>query len=85
MPEGEMFDMVSDEPEQEYLPELSVEKVKHAIQELPDGYRSVLSLYLMEGYDHQEIAEIMKITESTSKSQLNRAKNRLRELLLKKI
>ncbi len=85
MPEGEVFDVAADEPEQEYLPELSVEKVRHAIQQLPDGYRSVLSLYLMEGYDHQEIAEIMKITESTSKSQLNRAKNRLRELLLKKI
>jgi DNA-directed RNA polymerase specialized sigma24 family protein len=40
---------------------------------------------LLEGYDHQEIGEIMGITESTSKSQLNRAKNKLKELLLKKI
>jgi DNA-directed RNA polymerase specialized sigma24 family protein len=42
----------------------------------------VLSLYLLEGYDHQEIAEIMHITESTSKSQLNRAKAKLREMLV---
>jgi len=63
---------------------LTVDRVKRSIEQLPDGYRSVLSLYLLEGYDHQEIAEIMGITESTSKSQLNRAKSKLRELLTKK-
>ncbi|MFZ2906485.1 MAG: RNA polymerase sigma factor [Cyclobacteriaceae bacterium] len=84
LPEDKNFD-VAEEPEGEYMPELSVDKVKGAIQELPDGYRSVLSLYLLEGYDHQEIGEIMGITESTSKSQLNRAKNRLKELLTKKV
>jgi len=59
----------------------SVEKVKSAIESLPDGYRTVLSLYLLEGYDHGEIAEIMGITESTSKSQFNRSKKKLKELL----
>jgi RNA polymerase sigma-70 factor (ECF subfamily) len=59
----------------------SVEKVKSAIQALPDGYRTVLSLYLLEGYDHGEIAEILGISESTSKSQLNRSKKKLKELL----
>ncbi|MFM8834647.1 MAG: RNA polymerase sigma factor [Cytophagales bacterium] len=59
----------------------SVEKVKAAIAALPDGYRSVLSLYLLEGYDHSEIAEILGITESTSKSQFNRSKKKLKELL----
>jgi RNA polymerase sigma-70 factor (ECF subfamily) len=58
-----------------------VEKVRAAIEALPDGYRSVLSLYLLEGYDHGEIAEILGITESTSKSQFNRAKKKLKELL----
>jgi RNA polymerase sigma factor (sigma-70 family) len=82
--ESEDFDVPIEEPEEEYLPELSVGKVKHCIDLLPVGYRSVLSLYLIEGYDHQEIAEIMGITESTSKSQLNRAKNKLKELLLGK-
>jgi DNA-directed RNA polymerase specialized sigma24 family protein len=40
-------------------------------------------LYLLEGYDHGEIAEILGITESTSKSQFNRSKKKLRELLEK--
>lgn len=59
----------------------TVEKVRSAIQKLPDGYRMVLSLYLLEGYDHVEIAEILGISESTSKSQFNRSKKRLREIL----
>ncbi len=59
----------------------TVEKVKRAIELLPDGYRMVLSLYLLEGYDHKEIAEIMNITESTSKSQFNRSKKKLKEIL----
>jgi RNA polymerase sigma-70 factor (ECF subfamily) len=83
MQDNEEFDIPIEEPEEEYLPDLSVSKVKRCIELLPDGYRSVLSLYLLEGYDHQEIGEIMGITESTSKSQLNRAKNKLKELLVK--
>lgn len=59
----------------------TVEKVREAIEALPDGYRTVLSLYLLEGYDHGEIAEILNITESTSKSQFNRSKKKLKELL----
>jgi len=54
--------------------------LRRCIQELPDGYRVVLSLYLLEGYDHLEIAGIMGISESTSKSQYSRARQRLREL-----
>jgi RNA polymerase sigma factor (sigma-70 family) len=84
MPEDEEFDIPAEASDQEYMPELSVDKVRQTIQQLPDGYRSVLSLYLLEGYDHQEIGEIMGITESTSKSQLNRAKSKLKELLLRK-
>jgi len=60
----------------------TVEKVKRAMDRLPHGYRVVLSLYLLEGYDHGEIAEILGISESTSKSQFNRSKKKLRELLL---
>jgi RNA polymerase sigma factor (sigma-70 family) len=59
----------------------TVERVNAAIQRLPDGYRMVLSLYLLEGYDHGEISEILGITESTSKSQFNRSKKKLKELL----
>jgi RNA polymerase sigma factor (sigma-70 family) len=81
IPEEEHFDVPAPEEEETYMPGLTVDNVKRAMESLPDGYRSVLSLYLLEGYDHQEIGEIMGITESTSKSQLNRAKKKLKELL----
>jgi RNA polymerase sigma factor (sigma-70 family) len=57
--------------------DLRVEEVKEAIERLPDGYRVILSLYLLEGYDHDEIAEILSINSSTSRSQLSRAKQKL--------
>ncbi|MEJ1241766.1 sigma-70 family RNA polymerase sigma factor [Chryseolinea sp. T2] len=81
IPENEDWDIAEPESDVSYRGELTVERVKKGISQLPDGYRNVLSLYLIEGYDHQEIAEIMGFTESTSKSQLNRAKAKLRELL----
>ena len=81
-PNDEKWDVKEEEPIDifESYP-FTVEKVRSAIRELPDGYRTVLSLYLLEGYDHGEIAEIMGITESTSKSQFNRSKKKLKELL----
>jgi len=57
--------------------DVKVEEVKEAIERLPDGYRVILSLYLLEGYDHDEIAEILSISSSTSRSQLSRAKQKL--------
>ena len=59
----------------------NVEQVRDAIGRLPDGYRAVLSLYLLEGYDHGEIGEILGISESTSKSQFNRSKKKLKAIL----
>jgi RNA polymerase sigma factor (sigma-70 family) len=64
------------------VPGLSVEKVQHAMEELPEGYRVIFSLYLLEGYDHAEISEIMGISEATSKSQYSRAKQRIKEIIL---
>ena len=52
-----------------------------AICELPDGCRTILNLYAFEGYAHKEIAELLHITESTSKTQYRRAKKLLRDLL----
>jgi RNA polymerase sigma factor (sigma-70 family) len=52
------------------------------IEKLPDGYRVILTLYLLEGYDHSEISQILGISESTSKSQYSRAKGKLRNILL---
>ena len=57
--------------------DVKVEEVKEAINRLPDGYRIILSLYLLEGYGHGEIAEILSISSSTSRSQLSRAKQKL--------
>ena len=59
----------------------TIEKVKKAIGSLPNGFRLVLSLYLFEGYDHQEIANILGISEVTSRSQYKRGKSKLLELL----
>lgn len=61
--------------------DLAVEHIKEGIAQLPTGYRLVISLYLLEGYDHKEIAEVLNITVSTSKSQYNRAKSKLKENL----
>jgi len=63
--------------------DVKVEEIKEAIEKLPDGYRIILSLYLLEGYDHDEIAEILNITSSTSRSQLSRAKQKLVQELKK--
>ncbi len=74
-------DLAAEMPDDDEELQLEVSRVHKAIQELPDGYRVVLTMYLLEGYDHGEIAEALHISESTSKSQLNRAKNKLREKL----
>jgi RNA polymerase sigma factor (sigma-70 family) len=58
-----------------------VAKIREAVQKLPEGFRVVLSLALFEGFDHEEIAMILKISESTSRSQLARAKKKLMEYL----
>jgi len=61
--------------------DFQLDRVRQAIENLPDGYRTVLSLYLLEGYDHGEISEILEISEATSKSQYSRAKQRVRQML----
>lgn len=64
---------------------LDLELIRDSIQMLPEGYRVIFSLYLLEGYDHQEISEIMGISVSTSKSQYNRAKKKLKDLISDKL
>lgn len=70
------------EEEEEIIYE--TEKIFKAIEMLPDGYRVILTLYLLEGYDHSEISQILGISESTSKSQYSRAREKLRNILSKK-
>lgn len=60
---------------------LDVKLIHNAIKKLPEGSRVIVNLYLFEGYRHSEIAEILEITESTSKSQYNRGKILLRKEL----
>jgi RNA polymerase sigma-70 factor (ECF subfamily) len=60
---------------------ITLQDVKQAIDDLPDKYQYVLMLYLIEGYDHQEISEILNITEVASRTQLSRGKVKLQELL----
>lgn len=55
--------------------------VLNAMQQLPDGYRNVFNLYVFEGYQHKEIAEILGVSESTSKSQLLKARKFLQKLI----
>lgn len=59
----------------------TVERIKSVMRQLSDGYRVVLTLYLFEGYDHEEIGEILNISTGTSKSQYSRARKRLAALL----
>ncbi len=68
--------------DEDETPVWNVDQVHRAISTLPDGYRVVFSLYLLEGYDHREIAEVLGITEGGSKSQYNRAKKKLRNILI---
>ena len=83
--DGEQLDNIPDEEvedDEETL--LKVDQVKEAMKELPDGYRVVLSLYLLEGYDHEEIGQVLNITENTSRTQFLRAKRKLAEILKRK-
>lgn len=60
---------------------ISVDEIVHKIKNLKEKYRLVLTLYLLEGYDHQEISEILQITENTSRTHLLRGKKMLKEQL----
>ena len=79
--EDEQLENIEETGANEEVDSYKVQRIKDAMLKLPDGYRMVFSLYLLEGYDHKEIAEILDITESTSKSQFNRAKNKIREIM----
>lgn len=59
------------------ISELGREELLRLVQELPDGYRAVFNLYAIDGYDHREIAEMMGYGESTSRSQLAKARRML--------
>ena len=68
-----------EEPDRDFP--FSISQVKQAMSKLPVGYKVVLQLYLIEGYDHEEIAQILDMKSATSRSQYLRGKKKLAEIL----
>ena len=62
--------------------EISLAVIYKCIESLPQKCKNVVKLYLLEGYDHQEVAQILEISEVASRSQLSRGKSKLKELLI---
>jgi RNA polymerase sigma factor (sigma-70 family) len=73
----------NDQEEEDYMMVLSskVETIRKGIHMLPDNYRIILSLYLLEGYDHEEIAQILNITGDLSRVRYFRARKKLLDYL----
>lgn len=69
--------------EADIVSKLSTEELLGALQTLSPGYRSVFNLYVIEGYSHKELADILNITESTSRSNLVKARSKLKEIIYK--
>jgi RNA polymerase sigma-70 factor (ECF subfamily) len=69
--------------DENYLQVLStrVEEIRKAIHALPDSYRIILSLYLLEGYDHEEIAQVLDISYNLSRTRYSRARKKLLEYI----
>ena len=77
----EMIGIADDEDDWSVSDETTVPEITSAIAELPESYRVVVRLFLLEGYDHREISQILNISESNSKSQYMRAKRKVKEIL----
>ncbi len=77
----EVFGLVEEDADWSIADGTSVPEVLAAIQELPENYRMTVSLFLIEGYDHQEISEILQISENASRTYLHRGKLKLKEKL----
>jgi len=82
--DGQFENIADEELDDDEETQYQAARVKEAIKELPDGYRVVLSLYLLEGYDHEEISQVLGISENTSRTQFLRAKRKLMEILKRK-
>ena len=82
--EDQIENMPDEESADDEEIQYKVAQVKEAMKVLPDGYRVVLSLYLLEGYDHEEIGQVLNISENTSRTQFLRAKRKLNEILKSK-
>lgn len=63
------------------ISQMSADEIKRCVDELPTGYRTVFNLHAVEGYSYPEIAEIMNVSEATTRSQYQRARGRLAEII----
>ncbi|WP_299116181.1 sigma-70 family RNA polymerase sigma factor [uncultured Winogradskyella sp.] len=81
--EDHHLNVVDADYESEWLvdDEITIDVVKEAIEQLPEKYKYVVMLYLIEGYDHKEISEILNISEVASRTQLSRGKQKLQTAL----
>lgn len=78
-------EQVQGEEENSWFQQIDLETVHQEIKNLPEGCRQVFNLYVLEDYHHKKIADILNISESTSKSQYQRARQLLKQRLLKKL
>jgi len=79
--EEEVIRIADDEDDWNVSDETTVAEIASAIENLPESYKVVIQLFLVEGYDHQEISEVLGITESASRTNLHRGKLKLKESL----
>jgi RNA polymerase sigma-70 factor (ECF subfamily) len=70
---------IYEEPDNDVHTEMDVDDIQQLIDKLPDGYRMVFNMYAIEGYKHNEIAAMLDIAESTSKTQLFKARKMLQQ------
>lgn len=77
----ETVHIAEDESDWMVSDEATVEEIISAIEQLPENYKVVVQLFLLEGYDHQEISEVLGISESASRTNLHRGKAQLKESL----
>src|SRR5690606_14168256 len=77
----EVFTIVEDGDDWSVSDETTASEILAAIEELPSNYKTAIKLFLLEGYDHQEISEILQISENASRTYLHRGKTKLKEKL----
>ena len=77
----ENVDVMAEEETNDSFRKHEIKQVMSAITKISEGCRTVLNLYVFEGYDHKEIATILSISESASKAQYSKAKSKIRKLL----
>jgi len=73
------------ELEEEHLDYITEQELIDCIRKLPDGYRTVINLYIFESLSHADISNLLQVSESTSRSQYLRAKKMLKQIMIEKI